>query len=181
MENKPNTLQEALQIIEAANIKINEISAQRDSFEAENINLKKTSEENSAEIFALKSSVETEQKTSAVLKQKLEVAEAKNSELQTKLETSENAKSQTETTLSELQGKYDALSKKDMDVETRASARAAQITGESGIEKPVENASAPDEPSMEEIAQMLSKADGRAKAELMEKYGDKISAYLKRK
>lgn len=181
MENKPNTLQEALQIIEAANVKINEISAQRDSFEAENIKLKKTSEENSAEIFALKSSVETEQKTSAVLKQKLEVAEAKNSELQTKLETSENAKSQTETTLSELQGKYDALSKKDMDVETRASARAAQITGESGIEKPVENASAPDEPSMEEIAQMLSKADGRAKAELMEKYGDKISAYLKRK
>lgn len=139
MENKPNTLQEALQIIEAANVKINEISAQRDSFEA------------------------------------------KNAELQTKLGASENAKSQTETALSELQNKYDNLLKKDMDVETRASARAAQITGESGIEKPVENASAPDEPSMEEIAQMLSKADGRAKAELMEKYGDKISAYLKRK
>lgn len=181
MENKPNTLQEALQIIEAANVKINEISAQRDSFEAENIKLKKTSEEISAEIFALKSSVETEQNTSAVLKQKLEVAEAKNAELQTKLGASENAKSQTETALSELQGKYDALSKKDMDVETRASTMAAQITGESGIEKPIENASAPDELSMEEIAQMLSKADGRAKAELMEKYGDKISAYLKRK
>ena len=96
MENKPNTLQEALQIIEAANVKINEISAQRDSFEAENIKLKKTSEESSAEIFALKSSVETEQKTSAVLKQKLEATEAKNAELQTKLGASENAKSQTE-------------------------------------------------------------------------------------
>ena len=115
------------------------------------------------------------------MKQKLEVAEAKNAELQTKLGASENAKSQTESALSELQNKYDNLLKKDMDVETRASAKAAQITGESGIEKPVENASAPDEPSMEEIAQKLSKADGRAKAELMEKYGDKISAYLKRK
>ena len=181
MENKPNTLQEALQIIEAANIKINEISAQRDSFEVENIKLKKNSEENSAEIFALKSSVETEQKTASVLKQKLEAAEAKNSKLQTKLESYESAKSQTEATLSELQNKYDVLCKKDMDVEARASARAAQITGESGIEKPVENASAPDEPSMAEIEEMLSKADGRTKAELMEKYGDKISAYLKRK
>ena len=111
----------------------------------------------------------------------MEAAETKNSELQTKLGASENAKSQTETALSELQGKYDSLLKKDMDVETRASAMAAQITGESGIEKPIENASAPDEPSMEEIAQMLAKADGRTKAELMEKYGEKISAYLKRK
>ena len=179
--NKPNTLQEAIQIIELTELKISELSVQRDSFESENIKLKKISEENSAEIFALKSSVEIEQKALLALKQNLETTKTKNAELQTKLDTAESAKSKIESALSALQVKYDDLAKKDMDVETRAAAKAAQITGESGIEKPVENASASDEPSMQEIAERLSKADGRTKAEIMEKYGEKISAYLKRK
>ena len=100
----------------------------------------------------------------------------------------EKSKSDTESKLaevrknfSELQVKFDELSKKDMDVETRSSAKAAQIVGESGIDKPVSVAPESEELSMEEISDKLSKADGREKALLMEKYGAKISDYLKGK
>ena len=166
MENKPNTLQEAVQIIESLNTKINEFSAKCDSLEAENLSLRKKLEDSLSEVFGLKSSLESEQKVVANQKQKLEAAESESATMKTKL--------------SELQEKYDLLSKKDMDVEARASDMAAKIVGESGIEKPVESSPESDDPSMEEIAEMLSEANGREKAALMDKYGDKISAYLKK-
>lgn len=165
--DKPNTLQEAIQIIESANIKINELSTQKDSFEAENLKLRKQNNELSAEIFGLKSSVESEQKISADFK--------------AKLTASEKSKSDTESKLAKLQSKFDELSQKDMGVETRASAIAAKIVGESGVEKPVETLPESEDPSMEEIAEKLSKADGREKALLMQKYGEKISEYLRKK
>ena len=37
-----------------------------------------------------------------------------------------------------------------------------------------------EEPSVSEISEMLSKALGREKAVLMDKYGDRISEYLRR-
>ena len=172
--DKPNTLQEAIQIIESANIKINELSAKCDASDTENLKLRKKNDELSSEIFGLKSSVESEQKISADFKAKFEISEKSKSDAESKL-------AEVRKNFSELQVKFDELSKKDMDVETRASAKAAQIVGESGIEKPVAVAPESEELSMEEISDKLSKADGREKALLMEKYGAKISAYLKGK
>lgn len=149
--NKPNTLQEAVLIIENSQNKIDSLSAQAESLEAENLKLKNKNDELSSEVFALKSSVECEQSANAELKSKL----------------------------SELQKEYDALSTKDMDIENRASALAAKIAGESGIETPVETPQEPEELSMSDISEKLAKASGREKATLMEKYGDKISAYLR--
>lgn len=164
---KPNTLQEAVLMIESANLKINELSGKNDTLEAEIITLKKKSEDLASEVFGLKSSVDAEQKLSADLKAKLSAAES--------------SKSAAEAKFSELQGKYDALAKKDMDVEKRASGIAAQITGESGIEVPVETKAESEDLSMEEIADKLSKANGREKAKLMDKYGEKISMYFRKK
>ena len=149
--NTPKTLQEAVQMLESANNKIKELSEINDTISSENLALKKKSEDLASEVFGLKSSIETDQKLLSATKQKL----------------------------SKLQGDYDALLKKDMDVESRASAKAAQITGESGIEIPIENTITTEEPDMEEISNMLNKASGREKAILMEKYGNKISEYLK--
>ena len=149
--NTPKTLQEAVQMLESANNKIKELSEINDTISSENLALKKKSEDLASEVFGLKSSIETDQKLLSATKQKL----------------------------SKLQEDYDALLKKDMDVESRASAKIAQITGESGIETPIENATVSEEPDMEEISDMLNKANGREKAILMEKYGNKISEYLK--
>ena len=149
--NTPKTLQEAVQMLESANNKIKELSDINDTISSENLALKKKSEDLASEVFGLKSSIETEQKLLSATKQKL----------------------------SKLQEDYDVLLKKDMDVESRASAKVAQITGESGIEIPIENATVSEEPDMEEISNMLNKASGREKAILMEKYGNKISEYLK--
>ena len=149
--NTPKTLQEAVQMLESANNKIKELSEINDTISSENLVLKKKSEDLASEVFGLKSSIETDQKLLSATKQKL----------------------------SKLQDDYDALLKKDMDVESRASAKAAQITGESGIEAPIENVTVSEEPDMEEISDMLNKANGREKAILMEKYGNKISEYLK--
>ena len=149
--NTPKTLQEAVQMLESANNKIKELNEINDTISSENLALKKKSEDLASEVFGLKSSIETEQKLLSATKQKL----------------------------SKLQEDYDVLLKKDMDVESRASAKVAQITGESGIETPIENATVSEEPDMEEISNMLNKASGREKAILMEKYGNKISEYLK--
>ncbi len=149
--NTPKTLQEAVQMLESANNKIKELSEINDTISSENLALKKKSEDLASEVFGLKSSIETDQKLLSATKQKL----------------------------SKLQEDYDVLLKKDMDVESRASAKVAQITGESGIETPIENATVSEEPDMEEISDMLNKANGREKAILMEKYGNKISEYLK--
>lgn len=149
--NTPKTLQEAVQMLESANNKIKELSEINDTISSENLALKKKSEDLASEVFGLKSSIETDQKLLSATKQKL----------------------------SKLQEDYDVLLKKDMDVESRASAKVAQITGESGIETPIENATVSEEPDMEEISNMLNKASGREKAILMEKYGNKISEYLK--
>ena len=149
--NTPKTLQEAVQMLESANNKIKELSDINDSISSENLALKKKSEDLASEVFGLKSSIETEQKLLSATKQKL----------------------------SKLQEDYDVLLKKDMDVESRASAKVAQITGESGIETPIENATVSEEPDMEEISNMLNKASGREKAILMEKYGNKVSEYLR--
>lgn len=149
--NTPKTLQEAVQMLESANNKIKELSEINDTISSENLALKKKSEDLASEVFGLKSSIETDQKLLSVTKQKL----------------------------SKLQEDYDVLLKKDMDVESRASAKAAQITGESGIETPIENVTVSEEPDMEEISDMLNKANGREKAILMGKYGNKISEYLK--
>ena len=149
--NTPKTLQEAVQMLESANNQIKELSEINDTISSENLALKKKSEDLASEVFGLKSSIETDQKLLSATKQKL----------------------------SKLQEDYDVLLKKDMDVESRASAKVAQITGESGIETPIENATVSEEPDMEEISNMLNKASGREKAILMEKYGNKISEYLK--
>lgn len=149
--NKPNTLQEAILELGNSQNKIDSLSARIESLEAENLKLKNKNGELSSEIFGLKSSVESEQSANAELKSKL----------------------------SGLQKEYDILSAKDMDVEKRASALAAKIAGESGIEAPVEAPPESDELSMPEISEMLSKSSGREKAILMEKYGEKISAYLR--
>lgn len=149
--NTPKTLQEAVQMLESANNKIKELSEINDTISSENLALKKKSEDLASEVFGLKSSIETDQKLLSATKQKL----------------------------SKLQEDYDVLLKKDMDVESRASAKVAQITGESGIETPIENVTVSEEPDMEEISNMLNKASGREKAILMEKYGNKISEYLK--
>lgn len=149
--NTPKTLQEAVQMLESANNKIKELREINDTISSENLALKKKSEDLASEVFGLKSSIETDQKLLSATKQKL----------------------------SKLQEDYDVLLKKDMDVESRASAKVAQITGESGIETPIENATVSEEPDMEEISNMLNKASGREKAILMEKYGNKISEYLK--
>ena len=103
--NTPKTLQEAVQMLESANNKIKELSEINDTISSENLALKKKSEDLASEVFGLKSSIETDQKLLSATKQKL----------------------------SKLQEDYDALLEKDMDVESRASAKAAQITGESGI------------------------------------------------
>ena len=139
--NTPKTLQEAVQMLESANNKIKELSEINDTISSENLALKKKSEDLASEVFGLKSSIETDQKLLSATKQKH----------------------------SKLQEDYDALLKKDMDVESRASAKIAQITGESGIETPIENATVSEEPDMEEISDMLNKANGREKAILMEK------------
>ena len=149
--NTPKTLQEAVQMLESANNKIKELNEINDTILSENLALKKKSEDLASEVFGLKSSIETDQKLLSATKQKL----------------------------SKLQEDYDVLLKKDMDVESRASAKVAQITGESGIETPIENVTVSEEPDMEEISNMLNKASGREKAILMEKYGNKISEYLK--
>ncbi len=165
--DKPNTLQEAILIIESITQKINEMSAKSDSLEAENLTLRKKDEDCSVELFGVKSSLEAEQQNVVSLKKKLESAEADNTLLKSQL--------------SELQVKFDALSQKDMDIETRASEMAAKIVGESGLQTPVEAPQgSEEEPSMEEIATLLKNANGREKARLMDKYGDKISAYLKK-
>ena len=149
--NTPKTLQEAVQMLESANNKIKELSEINDTISSENLALKKKSEDLALEVFGLKSSIETEEKLLSATKQKL----------------------------SKLQEDYDVLLKKDMDVESRASVKVAQITGESGIETPIENATVSEEPDMEEISNMLNKASGREKAILMEKYGNKVSEYLR--
>lgn len=149
--NTPKTLQEAVQMLESANNKIKELNDINDTISSENLALKKKSEDLALEVFGLKSSIETEEKLLSATKQKL----------------------------SKLQEDYDVLLKKDMDVESRASVKVAQITGESGIETPIENATVSEEPDMEEISNMLNKASGREKAILMEKYGNKVSEYLR--
>ncbi len=150
--DKPNTLQEAVLSLENLQNKISSLSAELESAESENVKLGRENEELSSEIFGLKSSVESEQSANAELRSKL----------------------------SELQKQYDILAAKDVDVEKRASRIAAKIAGESGAETPVEFPQGGDEPSVSEISEMLSKASGREKAVLMDKYGDRISEYLRR-
>ena len=72
--------------------------------------------------------------------------------LKSSVESEQNANAELRSKLSELQKRYDILAAKDADVEKRAS----------------------------EIAEMLSKASGREKAVLMDKYGDRTSEYLRR-
>lgn len=150
--DKPNTLQEAVLSLENLQNKISSLSAELESAESENVKLGRENEELSSEIFGLKSSVESEQNANAELRSKL----------------------------SELQKRYDVLAAKDADVEKRASQIVAKIAGESGTETPVEVPQGTDEPSVSEISEMLSKASGREKAVLMDKYGDRISEYLRR-
>lgn len=150
--DKPNTLQEAVLSLENLQNKISSLSAELESAESENVKLGRENEELSSEIFGLKSSVESEQNANAELRSKL----------------------------SELQKRYDILAAKDTDVEKRASQIAAKIAGESGAEIPVEVPHGTEEPSVSEISEMLSKASGREKAVLMDKYGDMISEYLRR-
>lgn len=150
--DKPNTLQEAVLSLENLQNKISSLSAELESAESENVKLGRENEELSSEIFGLKSSVESEQNANAELRSKL----------------------------SELQKQYDILAAKDADVEKRASQIAAKIAGESGAKTPVEVPQGGDEPSFSEISEMLSKASGREKAVLMDKYGDRISEYLRR-
>ena len=150
--DKPNTLQEAVLSLENLQNKISSLSAELESAESENVKLKNENGELSSEIFGLKSSVESEQNANAELRSKL----------------------------SELQKRYDILAAKDADVEERASQIAAKIAGESGAETPVEVSQGGNEPSVSEISEMLSKASGREKAVLMDKYGDRIFEYLRR-
>lgn len=150
--DKPNTLQEAVLSLGNLQNKISSLSAELESAESENVKLKNENGELSSEIFGLKSSVGSEQSANAELRSKL----------------------------SELQKRYDALVAKYADVEKRTSQIAAKIAGESGTETPVEFPQGGDEPSVSEIYEMLSKASGREKAVLMDKYVDRISEYLRR-
>jgi hypothetical protein len=165
--DKPNTLQEAVLLIESLNKKNADLQSQFDSESASNVQLRTELSESKNEIFGLKTALESEAATAKILNAKIADLEASNKKL------SED--------ISALQGKFDELSQKDMDVDARASEKAAQIAGSSGIEHPIESANTEEELSMEEISEKISKASGKEKALLMNKYGEKISQYLKRK
>lgn len=167
MNEKPITLQEAILLIESLNKKNSDLQTSFDSESATNVKLRTQLTESQNEIFGLKTALEAEQKSVGLLKTKVSELETSNKKI------SED--------MASLRTKFDELSKKDMDIESRASAKAAQITGASGVEKPIENAAEVDESSIEEIAEKISKASGKEKALLMNKYGDKVSAYLKSK